>query len=140
MIHVEGLSKRYGARVLWENVNWHVKKTDRIGLCGPNGAGKSTLLKILAGLEEYDSGQVRMATDLTIGYLPQDGIVHKGQALHAEVSLAFAPLLALKEEQTQIEATLEHAGGNKAAAAKILGISLKTLYVRLNLYGASPSD
>ena len=108
MIHVEGLSKRYGARVLWENVNWHVKKNDRIGLCGPNGAGKSTLLKILAGAEEYDSGQVRMASDLTIGYLPQDGISHKGQTLHAEVSLAFAPLLALKEEQNRIEATLEH--------------------------------
>ncbi len=108
MIHVEGLSKRYGARVLWENVNWHVRKNDRIGLCGPNGAGKSTLLKILAGLEEYDSGQVRMATDLTIGYLPQDGIAHKGRTLHAEVSLAFAPLLALKAEQNSIEATLEH--------------------------------
>ena len=108
MIHVEGLSKRYGARVLWENVNWHVRKNDRIGLCGPNGAGKSTLLKILAGLEEYDAGQVRMATDLTIGYLPQDGIAHQGRTLHAEVSLAFAPLLALKSEQDTIEATLEH--------------------------------
>jgi ATP-binding cassette subfamily F protein 3 len=108
MIHVEGLSKRYGARVLWENVNWHVRKSDRIGLCGPNGAGKSTLLKILAGLEEYDAGQVRMASDLTIGYLPQDGIDHKGRTLHAEVSLAFAPLLALKEEQDRIESTLEH--------------------------------
>jgi len=108
MIHVEGLSKRYGARVLWENVNWHVRKNDRIGLCGPNGAGKSTLLKILAGTEECDSGQVRMASDLTIGYLPQDGISHNGRTLHAEVSLAFAPLLALKEEQTRIEATLEH--------------------------------
>ena len=108
MIHVEGLSKRYGARVLWENVNWHVKKNDRIGLCGPNGAGKSTLLKILAGLEEYDGGQVRMASDLTIGYLPQDGIAHTGRTLHAEVSLAFAPLLALKEEHARIEATLEH--------------------------------
>jgi ATP-binding cassette subfamily F protein 3 len=108
MIHVEGLSKRYGARVLWEDVNWHVKKNDRIGLCGPNGAGKSTLLKILAGTEEYDSGQVRMASDTTIGYLPQDGIAHKGRTLHAEVSMAFAPLLALKEEQSRIEATLEH--------------------------------
>ena len=108
MIHVEGLSKRYGARVLWEDVNWHVRKNDRIGLCGPNGAGKSTLLKILAGLEEFDSGQVRKATDLTIGYLPQDGVAYRGRTVHAEVSLAFAPLLALKAEQDKIEATLEH--------------------------------
>ena len=39
MIHVEGLSKRYGERVLFEDVSWHVKKRDRIGLSGANGSG-----------------------------------------------------------------------------------------------------
>lgn len=79
MIHVENLHKRYGERVLLEDASWHVKKRDRIGLSGPNGAGKSTLLRMLAGLEEPDSGQIRMASDTTIGYLPQDGIVHAGR-------------------------------------------------------------
>ena len=78
MIHVEGLTKRYGERVLLEDVSWHVKKRDRIGLSGPNGSGKTTLLRMLAGLEEPDAGQIRMASDTTIGYLPQDGIVHHG--------------------------------------------------------------
>jgi len=50
MIHVENLNKRYGDRVLFDDVSWHVKKNDRIGLAGPNGAGKTTLLKMLAGL------------------------------------------------------------------------------------------
>ena len=50
MIHVEGLNKRYGERVLFEDVSWHVKKRDRIGLSGPNGSGKTTLLRMLAGL------------------------------------------------------------------------------------------
>lgn len=108
MIHVEGLTKRYGPKILWDQVNWHVKKDDRIGLCGPNGAGKSTLLKILAGIEEPDAGEVRMASDTTIGYLPQDGISHAGRTVHEEVSLAFAPLLKLKAEQDQIEYTLGH--------------------------------
>jgi ATP-binding cassette subfamily F protein 3 len=109
MIHVEGLSKRYGDRVLFEDVSWHVKKRDRIGLSGPNGSGKTTLLRMLAGLQEPDSGRIRMASDTTIGYLPQDGIVHHGRTVHEEVVLAFADLLALKEEQHRIEDALAHA-------------------------------
>src|SRR5262245_62146495 len=109
MIHVEGLTKRYGERVLLEDVSWHVKKRDRIGLSGPNGAGKTTLLKMLAGLEEPDEGTIRMASDTTIGYLPQDGIVHHGRTVYDEVVLAFHELLALKEEQHRIEDALAHA-------------------------------
>jgi ATP-binding cassette subfamily F protein 3 len=103
MIHVEGLSKRYGEKILLEDVSWHVRKRDRIGLTGPNGAGKTTLLKMLAGLEEPDTGAIRMATGTTIGYLPQDGIVHHGRTVHEEVTLAFEELLALKAEQHDLE-------------------------------------
>jgi ATP-binding cassette subfamily F protein 3 len=111
MIHVEHLGKRYGDKVLFEDVSWHVKKRDRIGLSGPNGAGKTTLLRMLAGQEEPDAGEIRMATGTTIGYLPQDGIVHEGRTVHEEASEAFADLLALKEEQHRIEDQLAHDGG-----------------------------
>ena len=120
MIHVEGLTKRYGDRVLLEDVSWHVKKRDRIGLSGPNGAGKTTLLRMLAGLEEPDAGQIRMASDTTIGYLPQDGIVHHGRTVGEEVTLAFQELLALKEEQHRIEDALAHATEDDAAHTKQL--------------------
>jgi ATP-binding cassette, subfamily F, member 3 len=106
MIHVEGLNKRYGDRVLFQDVSWHVRKQDRIGLAGPNGAGKTTILKMLAGLLEPDSGSIRMASDTTIGYLPQDGIVHAGRTVHEEVVLAFSELLSLKDEQHKIEDAL----------------------------------
>ncbi len=109
MIHIEGLTKRYGERVLFEDVSWHVKKRDRIGLSGPNGSGKTTLLRMLAGLQEADSGQIRMASDTTIGYLPQDGIVHHGRTVYDEVVLAFEEILALKAEQHRIEDALAHA-------------------------------
>src|SRR5213594_3108313 len=102
MIHVEGLSKRYGDRVLLADVSWHVKKRDRIGLSGPNGSGKTTLLRMLAGLEEPDAGRIRMAGGTTIGYLPQDGLVHGGRTVHEEVVQAFAELLALKDEQHRL--------------------------------------
>ena len=115
MIHVEHLTKHYGERVLFEDVSWHVKKRDRIGLSGPNGAGKTTLLRMLAGTEEPDEGSIRMASDTTIGYLPQDGIVHHGRTVYDEVVLAFQELLALKEEQHRIEDALAGASHDDGA-------------------------
>jgi ATP-binding cassette subfamily F protein 3 len=103
MIHIDGLYKRFGDRILFEDVSWHVKKRDRIGLSGANGSGKTTLLRILAGLESPDSGNIRMAAETSIGYLPQDGIVHHGRILQEEVALAFAFLLDLRREQQRIE-------------------------------------
>jgi len=120
MIHVEGLSKRYGERVLLDDVSWHVRKRDRIGLTGPNGAGKTTLLRMLAGLEEPDAGSIRMASLTTIGYLPQDGIVHHGRTVHEEVVLAFEELLALKAEQHRIEDELQHATEEEGGHEKLL--------------------
>jgi ATP-binding cassette subfamily F protein 3 len=115
VIHVENLTKHYGERVLFEDVSWHVKKRDRIGLSGPNGAGKTTLLRMLAGIEEPDEGAIRMASDTTIGYLPQDGIVHHGRAVYDEVVLAFQELLSLKEEQHRIEDALAGASHDDGA-------------------------
>ncbi len=120
MIHVEGLSKRYGDRVLLEDVSWHVKKRDRIGLTGPNGSGKTTLLKMLGGLQEADSGSIRMATGTTIGYLPQDGIVLHGRTLYDEVVLAFEDLLALRDEQHKIEEAMAEADENHTGLEKLL--------------------
>ncbi len=120
MIHVEGLNKRYGERILFEDVSWHVKKRDRIGLSGPNGSGKTTLLRMLAGGEEPDSGGIRMASDTTIGYLPQDGIVHRGRTVYQEVVLAFEELLALKDEQHRIEDRLAEASAETDGHEKLL--------------------
>lgn len=120
MIHVEGLAKRYGERVLLEDVSWHVKKRDRIGLTGPNGAGKTTLLKMLGGMEEPDSGSIRMATGTTIGYLPQDGIVLHGRTVYEEVVQAFQDLLALKDEQHRLEEQMAEADEKHEGVEKLL--------------------
>ena len=69
------------------------------GLCGPNGAGKTTLLKMLAGLDEPDAGQVIKPSDLTIGYLPQDGLVPRGPAARStRRGRPSRPLLDMKAE------------------------------------------
>ncbi|HEX6464817.1 MAG TPA: ATP-binding cassette domain-containing protein [Vicinamibacterales bacterium] len=111
MIQLSQLSKSFGDRVLLDAVTWQIDDRERVGLTGPNGAGKTTLLKMLAGLDEPDAGQIVKPSALTIGYLPQDGLIHGGRTLHDEASLAFKPLLDMKAEIASLEDRLgdEHA-------------------------------
>jgi ATP-binding cassette subfamily F protein 3 len=103
MIQLANLAKSFGERVLLEDVSWQLQRRDRVGLCGPNGAGKTTLLKMLAGLDEPDKGSIVKPGNLTMGYLPQDGLDHAGRTLLEEASLAFAPLLEMKAEMHELE-------------------------------------
>jgi len=72
VIHLLNITLRFGERVLFKNISWSIPKGSRVGLVGSNGAGKTTLLRILAGEMESDSGEVTLAKDQSVGYLPQD--------------------------------------------------------------------
>ena len=106
MIQLQSLTKSFGERVLLDAVTWQVSDGERVGLCGPNGAGKTTLLRMLAGLDEPDGGAITRPAALTVGYLPQDGLVHTGRSVIDEVSLAFQPVLEARAEMDRIEHTL----------------------------------
>jgi ATP-binding cassette, subfamily F, member 3 len=106
LIQLVSLSKSFGDRVLLDAVSWQIDDRERVGLAGPNGAGKTTLLKMLAGLEEPDAGSIVKPSGLTIGYLPQDGLSHSGRTLHEEASLAFKPLLDMRNEIATLEERL----------------------------------
>ena len=106
MLQLQDVTKGFGEKVLLEHVTWQVGDRDRVGLCGPNGAGKTTLLKMLAGLDEPDSGVIQKPNALTLGYLPQDGLAHSGRTVVAEASLALKPLLDLKAEMHDLEEKL----------------------------------
>ena len=106
MIQLVSLTKAFGDRVLLDSVSWQIDDRERVGLAGPNGAGKTTLLKMLAGLDEPDSGTIVKPAGLTIGYLPQDGLSHSGRTLHEETSLAFKPLLDMRDEISALEERL----------------------------------
>ena len=106
MIQLSNLSKAFGDRVLLDTVSWQIDDGERVGLSGPNGAGKTTLLKMLAGLDEPDSGTIVKPSGLTIGYLPQDGLSHSGRSLLEEAGLAFKPLLDMRAEIASLEERL----------------------------------
>jgi len=110
MIQLSNLSKAFGGRVLLDAVTWQITDRERVGLCGPNGAGKTTILKMLAGLEEPDHGGVLKPSDLTIGYLPQDGLNHTGRSLFEEAALAFKPVLDMRTEMRALEERLADPG------------------------------
>lgn len=72
LLTVEDMSKSYTERMLFDQVSFGINEGEKIGLIGINGTGKSTLLKIIAGLEEPDSGTVTKGKKVRIGYLAQN--------------------------------------------------------------------
>src|SRR5436309_1116484 len=106
MIQLQNLTKAFGDRVLLDHVTWQITDWERVGRCGPNGAGKTTLLRMMAGLDEPDSGAVLKPASLTVGYLPQDGLTHAGRTVFEEAASAFSALLAMKDEMHALEARL----------------------------------
>ena len=82
LVWTEDLGKRFGERILFENVNFFLERYDRVGLIGPNGSGKTTFLKMLMGKEEPTSGDVKIGANLDIGYYDQE---HGGLDLESTV-------------------------------------------------------
>ena len=107
MLHLKKLSKDFAGKPLFTEISWHLKKGERVGLVGENGAGKSTLMRIIAGEVESSSGEIQIARGGTVGYLPQDGIVAKGQPLFAEVMTALSELQGIEREIAELTARLE---------------------------------
>jgi ATP-binding cassette, subfamily F, member 3 len=120
MIQLASLSKSFGDRVLLDAVSWQIDDRERVGLAGPNGAGKTTLLKMLAGLEEPDSGTVVKPSGLVVGYLPQDGLTHGGRSLLEEAGLAFKPLLDMRAEIQSLEERLGDDSADESEHAAML--------------------
>ncbi len=72
LINVEKVSKSYVEKILLNNISFGINEGDKIGFIGINGTGKTTLLKILAGIEEPDSGKIIRNNNINIEYLPQN--------------------------------------------------------------------
>ncbi|RDY24687.1 ABC transporter ATP-binding protein [Romboutsia maritimum] len=72
LMTLENINKSYSEKMLLENISVGINEGEKIGLIGVNGTGKSTLLKIIAGVEECDSGNITKANRVRVEYLPQN--------------------------------------------------------------------
>ena len=112
MIQLEDVSKGYGGQTVFRGVGWRIADGERVGLVGPNGAGKTTLCRILAGLEDPDTGRTSRPRDTTVGYLPQEvaGGGATGSVL-AEVLGGFEDVWQIEREMEEVAASLSSATG-----------------------------
>ena len=89
MIQLTGAGKRYGPKILFEDLDWLVTPNERVGIVGANGTGKSSLLKVLAGSRDWIPDRMTTPRGVTVGYLPQDGLSlsgpHRVRRMHDRV-------------------------------------------------------
>ena len=71
VIEAQNVSKAYGDKLLFENLNFNLPPNGIVGVIGPNGAGKTTLFRLIMGLEQPDSGSFRVGDTVKLGYVDQ---------------------------------------------------------------------
>ena len=107
MIHLTGISKQYGTRILFNPSNFQVRPGEKIGLVGPNGAGKTTLFRMIMREEGVDSGTVNIADRLVIGYFSQSVGEMRGRSAIEEVEAGAGRVSELAHELSKIEKKLQ---------------------------------
>ena len=83
VVVIDGLSKRYGTRVIYDHFNLSVQRGERWSVMGRNGAGKTTLLRMIAGAVAPDAGTIKLGASLTMGYFAQQAL----QLLDADLTV-----------------------------------------------------
>lgn len=116
VLKINGLSKSFGIKTVFENVSFEVRSGERIGLVGANGAGKTTLLRCLMGQEDYDKGSVSTSPGAVIGYLRQD-FNYESQTLREEMELAWKDVLYYKDKLAELARKLETSHDEELVAA-----------------------
>lgn len=106
ILQVNQLTKSFLSDEILKDVKLEVQHRDRVALVGRNGAGKSTLLKIIAGQLSYDSGEIIIPKDITIGYLEQHAGLESKRTIWEEMMTVFEPLkkqeMRLRELEQQM--------------------------------------
>lgn len=103
-VSVEGLTKSYGIKPLFENITFHIEEGDKIALVARNGSGKSTLLRILSGKEPTDGGTVWLNKDVTVALFEQDPVFIEDKTILENIFHHDHPIInAIKDYEAAVD-------------------------------------
>jgi len=116
---IQNVSKYFGEKCLFEDLDLYINRSDKIGLIAKNGTGKTTLLKVLAGEEsvEGEHKKVELHPDIRIGYLRQEPILDENETVIGEVFRSDNPQINAVEEYERIMALGDAAGDGEMESA-----------------------
>ncbi len=106
MLHLNNISKSFGAQRILDQASLHLRPGMRVGLVGANGAGKTTLLRLMAGELSPDEGEMTVPKGLRIGFLPQEIEEITGHTVLEEVLASHAEVLALERRIEELTGLL----------------------------------
>ncbi len=106
ILSISGLQKYYGAKLILDDINLILNRGDRAVLVGENGAGKSTLARLILGQEESDRGDIRLASPIQLGYLPQEVQVDADISVAQYIERGLGELNRLRQRLSQLEEQL----------------------------------
>ena len=102
LLQTSKLTKLYSGTPILENVQFEVKKGERIAVVGRNGAGKSTLLKIIADEIDFDNGEIHKPQSVALGYFAQSSHVNSDDTIYNEMLKVFAQTIKLKGQLEEL--------------------------------------
>ncbi len=109
MIVLQDITFEFGSRILYSDLNWHIKQNEKIGLIGANGTGKSTLLRVISGDYSVSKGQISKRNELILGFLNQDLLSYLSDKSILEVAMeAYERANELHHELEQLFKDMEH--------------------------------
>jgi sulfate-transporting ATPase len=98
VVEAQGVSKAYGDKVLYENVNFSLPKGGIVGVIGPNGAGKTTMFRMIIGKEKPDAGTIKIGETVTLGYVDQDRSLDPSKSVYDIISEGHETIMLGKTE------------------------------------------
>jgi len=112
ILTVSDLAKSYGSEEIFSGVSFQIAEREHAALVGVNGAGKSTLLRIIAGVEDPQSGVVALSSGARLTYLAQEARFSSERTVREEARLAFADALHAADRMREIEVLMADASGS----------------------------